>query len=133
MKKLLLLLFALSGTFILSAQQTPKSDSLTEYIGKYKFPDGSEVTEIRIVVENGVLWAKSDKGDSELKRIEKDSFEVVTYTGTATFKRDEKGKVNVLHIAVGDLIMDGTRSEEYNLAEVTRDGIMNKECKIPQF
>jgi len=136
MKKLLLLLFALSGTFILSAQQTPKSDSLTEYIGKYKFPDGSEVTEIRIVVENGVLWAKSDKGDSELKRIEKDSFEVVTYTGTATFKRDEKGKVNVLHIAVGDLIMDGTRSEEYNLAEVTRDGIMNKKCtisKIPQF
>jgi len=120
MKKLLLLLFALSGTFILSAQQTPKSDSLTEYIGKYKFPDGSEVTEIRIVVENGVLWAKSDKGDSELKRIEKDSFEVVTYTGTATFKMDEKGKVNVLHIAVGDLIMDGTRSEEYNLAEVIK-------------
>jgi len=120
MKKLLLLLFALSGTLILSAQQTPKSDSLTEYIGKYKFPDGSEVTEIRIVVENGVLWAKSDKGDSELKRIEKDSFEVVTYTGTATFKRDEKGKVNVLHIAVGDLIMDGTRSEEYNLAEVIK-------------
>jgi len=89
-------------------------------MGKYKFPDGSEVTEIRIVVENGVLWAKSDKGDSELKRIEKDSFEVVTYTGTATFKRDEKGKVNVLHIAVGDLIMDGTRSEEYNLAEVIK-------------
>ena len=120
MKKLLLLLFALSGTFILSAQQTPKSDSLAEYMGKYKFPDGSEVTEIRIVVENGVLWAKSDKGDSELKRIEKDSFEVVTYTGTATFKRDEKGKVNVLHIAVGDLIMDGTRSEENNLAEVIK-------------
>jgi len=120
MKKLLLLLFALSGTLILSAQQTPKSDSLTEYVGKYKFPDGSEVTEIRIVVENGVLWAKSDKGDSELKRIEKDSFEVVTYTGTATFKRDEKGKVNVLHIAVGDLIMDGTRSEEYNLAQVIK-------------
>jgi len=120
MKKLLLLLFALSGTFTLSAQQTPKSDSLAEYMGKYKFPDGSEVTEIRIVVENGVLWAKSDKGDSELKRIEKDSFEVVTYTGTATFKRDEKGKVNVLHIAVGDLIMDGTRSEEYNLAQVIK-------------
>ena len=120
MKKLLLLLVVLSGTIILSAQQTPKSDSLTEYTGKYKFPDGSEVTEIRIVVENGVLWAKSDKGDSELRRIEKDTFEVVTYTGTATFKRDEKGKVNVLHIAVGDLIMDGTRSEENNLAEVIK-------------
>jgi hypothetical protein len=120
MKKLLLLLMALSGTFILSAQQAPKSDSLTEYIGKYKFPEGSEVTEIRIVVENGVLWAKSDKGDSELRRIEKDSFEVVTYTGTATFRRDEKGRVNGLHIAVGDLIMDGTRSGESNLGDVIR-------------
>jgi hypothetical protein len=39
-------------------------------------------------------------------------FEVVSYTGTATFKRDEKGKVNVLHIEVGRLIMDGTKSEE---------------------
>ena len=120
MKKLLLLLVALPGSFILSAQQTPKSDSLTEYTGKYKFPDGSEVTEIRVVVESGVLWAKSDKGDSELRRIEKDTFEVVTYTGTATFKRDEKGKVNVLHIAVGDLIMDGTRTEENNFGDATR-------------
>jgi hypothetical protein len=120
MKKLLLLLFAMSGTLILTAQQTPKTDPLAEYIGKYKFPEGSEVTEIRIVVENGSLWAKSDKGDSELKRIEKDTFEVVTYTGTATFKRDEKGKVNGLHIAVGDLIMDGTRTEETNVGEVAR-------------
>ncbi len=120
MKKLLLLLFAMSGAHILSAQQAPKTDPFTEYIGKYKFPEGSEVTEIRIVVENGALWAKSDKGDSELKRIEKDTFEVVTYTGTATFKRDEKGKVNGLHIAVGDLIMDGTRTEEMNLGDVAR-------------
>ena len=109
MAKLLLLVVALAGPFLLSAQRTPKPDSLTEYTGKYKFPKGSEVTEIRVVVENGVLWAKSDKGDSELRRIEKDTFEVVTYTGTATFKRKKKGKVNGLHIAVGDLIMDGTK------------------------
>jgi len=109
MTKLLLLFVAFSGTVILSAQQVPKPDSLTEYTGKYKFPDGSDVTEIRVVVENGALWAKSDKGDSELRRIEKDTFEVVTYTGTATFKRNKKGKVKGLHIAVGDLIMDSIK------------------------
>ena len=112
MRKLLLLLFTLGSSFILSAQQTPPTDSLKEYTGKYKFPDGSEVTEIKVVIENGVLWANSDKGNSELKKIEKDVFEVVSYTGTATFKRDENGKINRLHVEVGDLIMDGTKSEE---------------------
>ena len=112
MTKLLLLIFAMTSTFHLSAQQTPKPDSLKEYTGKYKFPEGSEVTEIRMVVENGVLWAQSVKGNSELKRIAKDTFEVVTYTGIAAFKRDEKGLVNSLHIHVGDLIMEGTKSEE---------------------
>jgi hypothetical protein len=112
MRKLLLFFFALGSSFILSAQQTPQTDSLKEYTGKYKFPDGSEVTEIKVGIENGILWAYSDKGNSELKKIEKDVFEVVQYTGTATFKRDENGKINGLHIEVGDLIMDGTRSEE---------------------
>lgn len=112
MKKLILFFFAISSSFILSAQQTPQTDSLTEYTGKYKFPEGSEVTEIKVGIENGILWAYSDKGNSELKKIEKDVFEVVQYTGTATFKRDVNGKINLLHIEVGDLIMDGTKSEE---------------------
>lgn len=97
---------------MLSAQQTPQADSLKEYTGKYKFPEGSEVTEIKVGIENGILWAYSDKGNSELKRIEKDVFEVVQYTGTATFKRDMNGKINLLHIEVGDLIMDGNKQEE---------------------
>ncbi|MEP7374837.1 MAG: DUF3471 domain-containing protein [Chitinophagaceae bacterium] len=112
MRKFLLFFFATGSSFILSAQQTPPADSLKEYTGSYKFPEGSDVTEIKVVAENGVLWANSVKGNSELKKIEKDVFEVVSYTGTATFKRDEKGKVNVLHIEVGRLIMDGTKSEE---------------------
>jgi hypothetical protein len=112
MRKLLLFIYAIGSSFILSAQQNPQTDSLKEYTGKYKFPEGSEVTEIKVVVENGVLWANSDKGNSELRKIEKDVFEVVTYTGTATFKRDENGKVNRLYIEVGDLKMEGSKSEE---------------------
>ena len=124
MRKLIFFLLAVSGTFMLSAQQVPSSDSLKEYTGKYKFPEGSEVTEIKVVVENGVLWAQSVKGNSELRRIQKDTFEVVVYTGTATFKRDEKGKVNGLHIEVGDLIMDGTKSEEGSLHALHRKRIL---------
>ena len=112
MRKLLLFFFALGSSFILFAQQTPPADSLKEYTGKYKFPEGSEVTEIKVGIENGILWAYSDKGNSELKKIEKDLFEVVQYTGTATFKRDENGKINGVHVEVGDMIMDGTKSEE---------------------
>lgn len=112
MRKLLLFFFAAASSFILSAQQAPQADSLKEYTGKYKFPDGSEVTEIKVGVENGILWAYSDKGNSELTKIEKDVFEVVQYTGTATFKRDGNGKINGLHVEVGDLVMDGTKTEE---------------------
>ena len=102
----------LASAYILSAQEAPATDSLKEYTGKYKFPEGSEVTEIKVAIENGILWAYSDKGSSELKKIEKDVFEVVQYTGKATFKRDDQGKIKLLHVVVGDLIMEGTKTEE---------------------
>ena len=111
MRKFRLCFIALGSCLILAAQ-TPPTDSLKEYTGKYEFPEGSEVTEIKVGIENDTLWAYSVKGNSELKRIEKDLFEVVQYTGTATFKRDENGKISGLHIEVGDLIMDGKKSDE---------------------
>lgn len=117
MRRLLLFFFVIGSSFILSAQQSPQADSLKEYTGKYKFPEGSEVTEIKVDIENGILWAYSEKGNSELKKIEKDVFEVVQYTGTATFKRDENGRINGLHVEVEDLIMDGTKSEEPSLRQ----------------
>lgn len=115
MRKFLLLLFVLSGSIIASAQQaptTPATDSLKEYTGKYIFPDGSEVPEIKVALENGVLIGSSSQGSSELKRIEKDLFEVVAYSGKATFKRDENGKINGLYVEIDNLILDGKKVEE---------------------
>lgn len=115
MRKFLLLLFVLSGSIIANAQQaptTPVTDSLKEYTGKYVFPDGSEVPEIKVALENGVLIGSSSQGSSELKRIEKDLFEVIAYSGKATFKRDEKGKVNGLYVEIDNLILDGKKVEE---------------------
>jgi hypothetical protein len=109
MRKFFLLLFAITGIIVLNAQQAPPTDSLQEYTGKYKFPEGSAVTEITVALENGVLYASSAQGNSELKKIEKDIFEIVAYSGKATFKRDEQAKLNGVRIEVEDLILEGTK------------------------
>lgn len=109
MKKLLLFLLAVSGITAIHAQQSPAADSLQEYTGKYKFPEGSVVTEVTVSIENGGLFAVSVMGSSELKRIEKDLFEVVAYAGRAIFKRNEESKLTGVRIEVEDLILEGTK------------------------
>ena len=51
MRKFFLLLLTITSFTILNAQQTLPTDSLQEYTGKYKFPEGSVVTEITVVLE----------------------------------------------------------------------------------
>ncbi len=108
MKKALLFLLFLPVYFLAAAQNDP----LQEYTGKYKFPDGSPVTEIGVVLENGVLTATSVMGNSELKKTDnKDVFEIVAYAGTATFKRNGDGKIVGLRIQVQDIDMEGVKEE----------------------
>ncbi|MBL7747490.1 MAG: hypothetical protein JNM19_08710 [Chitinophagaceae bacterium] len=108
MKKIFLSLVVLLSFSALQAQ----TDSLQEYTGKYKFPDGSPVTEIGVIVENGTLTATSAMGNSELKKTDtKDVYEIVAYGGTATFKRNGDNKITTLLIQVQDVTMEGTKSE----------------------
>ena len=107
MRKLILSFFAISLTCIVAAQQ---DTTLQQYTGKYKFPEGSVVTEVTVALENGVLLANSPMGSSELKKTEADVFEIVAYGGTATFKRTE-GKVSGVQMIVGDIILEGTKAE----------------------
>lgn len=111
MKKFFFLLFAVTTVMLLHAQQTPPQDTLQQYTGKYIFPDGSVVTEVTVTLENGILMASSVMGTTELRKTEGDVFEVVVYSGLATFKRNTEGKVNAVHIEVGDTILDGTKTE----------------------
>lgn len=104
-KTLLVLLFIFSG-MVMNAQ-----DSLTEYTGKYIFPEGSVVTEINVSIENGGLISNSSQGTATLSRADVDSFLVVEYNGTAVFKRNEEKKVNGVHIEVMDFILDGKKEE----------------------
>src|SRR5690349_3729954 len=112
MRKLIIVIVALSFGFALQAQQTPAVDSLKEYTGKYKFQEGSPVPEITLSIQNGVLFANSPMGSSEFKRIEKDIFEVVAYSGIATFKRNDQSKVNGVKIEVDGTVLEGTKTED---------------------
>ena len=107
MKKLILSLIVLTAFLTGNAQ----TDSLQQYAGKYKFPDGSPVTEITVTLDAGVLTANSAMGSSELKKTEGDIFEIVAYGGLATFKRNTESKISGVLIQVGDINMEGTKTE----------------------
>ncbi|MEP6700561.1 MAG: hypothetical protein ABJA85_04575 [Bacteroidota bacterium] len=117
MKRIFFSLFIMFGFLTLNAQ----TDSLQQYSGKYKFTDGSPVTEINMTIDNGVLMASSAMGSTEFRKTSTvDVFEVVAYGGTATFKRTE-GKVTGLQILVGDVNMEGTKTEGLTIHQFQYD------------
>jgi len=123
MKYILLSLIMMISFLTVHAQ----SDSLQQYTGTYKFPDGSPVTEITVSLDSTGLYANSAMGSSELKRTERDVFEIVAYAGTATFKRNAENKINAVQILVGDLNMEGTKSEglmisRYSIGQISQIG-----------
>lgn len=119
-EKIFFSLFLLFAFFAGNAQ----NDSLQHYVGKYKFPDGSPVSEFTVAVENGTLMVSSAMGSTEFKKTSTvDVFEIVAYGGTATFKRTE-GKVTSVQVLVGDVNIEGTRSEEKFAARL-KDGFIS--------
>ncbi len=107
MRKLFMLSILVFAAFAVNAQ----TDTLQQFTGKYKFPEGSVVMEINVTVESGVLMAGSAMGSSELKKTEGDVFEIVNFGGTATFKRNTEGKVISVRVQVSDVDMEGVRQE----------------------
>ncbi len=112
MKKMFLTILTLSSFIVLFGQENPQQDSLKEYAGKYVFPEGSVVTEIMVSLQEGSLYASSTAGNSELKKIDKDIFEIIAFSGKAFFKRNAQAKLSGVRIEVEDLILEGTKSED---------------------
>ncbi|MEO5948152.1 MAG: hypothetical protein ABIP79_15145 [Chitinophagaceae bacterium] len=105
----IVLFFLMAAAFSTANAQV---DSLQEYTGKYTFAEGSPVTEVGVIVENGVLTATSVMGNSELRRSDtKDVYELVAFAGTATFRRNADNKIIGLLIQVQDINMEGTKAE----------------------
>lgn len=115
MKKLVFLAIAFCSINTLNAQAPSPSDSLKEYAGKYKFPEGSPFPEVIIIFENGTLTASSAAGSSEIKRRAQDTFDVVGYGGIAIFKRNEEKKIIKLQVQVNEIDIEGEKTENLGL------------------
>lgn len=118
MKKLLFLALTVFVFNSINARNAP-ADSLQEYTGKYKFPEGTPFSEVIITLQNGTLTATSETGSSDLKRREGDTFDIVAYNGTAIFKRNEAKKINKVQLQVHDLDVEGDKTEEGALSGIT--------------
>lgn len=86
-----------------------QDSTLQEYTGKYKFPDGSVVTEIDVTIENGILTSNSTAGTSTLEKLGTDSFSVVSFQGVAVFRRDDNKKITKVVIDAMGYHLEGTK------------------------
>ncbi|OIR08381.1 hypothetical protein GALL_95490 [mine drainage metagenome] len=106
MKKMFFSFLMISFFVAANAQNT----TLQQFTGKYKFPDGSVVTEIEVTLDSsGVLTSNSTAGTSVLEKISADTFSVVSFQGTAVFKRDANHKVTGVVVDAMGYHLEGTK------------------------
>jgi hypothetical protein len=97
--------------FCFSVASFAQTDTLQQYAGKYKFPEGSVVTEVEVVYADGALTMNSSAGSSALRFEKDDQFTIVSFEGTAVFTRNAQKKITGVHVEAMGYIMDGTREE----------------------
>ncbi len=85
-----------------------KDSTFQDFVGKYKFPEGSIVTEVTVSVEGAGLVMGSSVGTSALVKIGEDLFSITAYDGSAQFKRDANKKVIGVSINAGGYALEGT-------------------------
>lgn len=117
MKIKLLLCFILIASFSnLHAQQDSTKKPVPahiDFIGKYSFPVGSVVPQVEIVGDSlSALTMNSEAGSSPLVHTEGDNFEITSFSGTASFKRnDTTRQVIAIHIEAMGYILDGEKDK----------------------
>lgn len=109
MKKLMMICLMLGTVAFVYAQD--KDSTLQDFVGKYKFPDGSIVPEVTVSVEGAALVMGSSIGNSALVKIGEDLFSITAYDGSAQFKRDANRKVIGVSINAGGYALEGTKSD----------------------
>lgn len=114
MKKMLLFAFMLVG--FISATNAQTDTTVNQLVGKYKFAEGSPVTEVTVVLENGVLMMNSQAGSSTLEKSAEDVYVITQFQGTAKFTRDENKKVIGVTILAMGYELVGTKEPIATLA-----------------
>jgi len=113
MKKIFLLMLLVGSFSVAFSQQAPAGDTtLQQYAGKYKFPEGSVVAEVTVILDGGNLTMSSPVGTSPLEKKEEDVFVITQFQGTAKFNRDASKKIIGVTINAGGYLLEGTRTEE---------------------
>lgn len=109
MKHILFITAFLFGGLVSSfAQKAP----LTDYVGKFNFPEGSAVPWVVVkLTADSVLVSESPHGNATLALVEGDIFAIVEYQGVAEFKRNGEGKVTKVKVSVQNMEMEGTKEE----------------------
>ncbi len=103
------------------------TDPLQQYVAKYKFPEGSVITEVNIILDNGALSATSSIGCTSLQKNDEDHFAITSYNGHATFTRNDAKKITGIKIEVMGLTLEGTREEN----TIPSDGKIILPMKFP--
>ncbi len=116
MKKVTLLIFSI----IICSLYLHAADPLKEYTGKYKFPSGSVVTEVNVVIDNGVLSLTSVMGTTAIEKSVADTFSLAAYNGKAVFTRNDQKKIKGIKIDVMGIKLEGVKEEK----EISGSGVM---------
>ncbi len=109
MKKLLFLSFAVCFFSAVNAQT--KDSTLQQYVGKYKFAEGSVVAEVDVTLEGGALSMASSAGVSPLEKQGEDLYTITQFQGTAKFNRNADKKVVGVTINAMGYTLEGTKVE----------------------
>jgi len=91
-----------------NAQADPKSP-LSDFVGRYVFPEGSVVPDVTVASSGDALTMTSAAGSSVLTDAGRDTFTIVEFSGLAIFKRGEDKIVNGGHIEAQGYVLDGQK------------------------
>ena len=86
-----------------------QDSSSHQYVGKFKFPEGSVVTSVEVSLDNGALTMTSSAGTSGLALLGVDSFNIVSFNGYAVFRRNETKRIVAIHIDASGYVLDGVK------------------------
>ena len=111
MKKLVFLFCVSLCMATVSFAQQSTDTTLSQYVGKYKFPEGSVVAEVIVKFENGALSMESSAGVSALEKQGDDLYTIVQFQGTAKFNRDSNKKIIGVSINAMGYVLEGTKAE----------------------
>jgi len=108
MKKFIL--FILAPIFFISANaQSDPKPPLSDFVGRYVFPEGSVLPDVTVALSGEALTMTSARGSSNLTELGRDTFTIVEFSGVAVFKRGEDKKVNGVHIEAQGYVLDGQK------------------------